>query len=52
MVPPENNAESNDGKVNAGTTNPGVTWTPDNPLKGTGIKYPGKPDNPSKGIGI
>ena len=50
MVPPENNDENNEGKVNAGTTNPGVIWTPDNPLKGTGIQYPGKPDNPVKGI--
>ena len=34
----------------AGTTNPGGTWKPDNPLKGTRNPIPQEPDNPLKGI--
>ena len=50
MGPPENNAKSKEEKFNAGTTNPGVTRTPDNPLKGIRNPIPQKPDNPIKGI--
>ena len=34
----------------AGTTNPGVTWKPDNTLKGICNPIPLNPDNPLKGI--
>ena len=33
-----------------GTTNPGVTWKPDNPLKGIRNPIPQNPDNPLKEI--
>ena len=38
------------GRGCAGTTNPGVTQKPDNPLKGIWNLIPRKPDNPLKGI--
>ena len=36
--------------INYGTTNPGVTWKPENPLKGIRNPTAWNPDNPLKGI--